>query len=117
MHEQRAKGDAEVRCGGRNQAPSLPFSPLAHFTCWKWNACLQVIEGKNRASEGRQSLFTLLLEGPALVTVNVEMLMLARQFLSNFLFPEKSSLTVPLFNQDLQYHCLSFSVFIIFFAS
>ena len=71
----------------------------------------------NRASGGGQSLFILFLEGPVLVTVNIEMLMLALTFLSNFLFPEKSSLTEPFFNQDRQYHCLAFSVIIIFLVS
>ena len=71
----------------------------------------------NRASGGGQSLFILFLEGPVLVTVNIEMLMLALTFLSNFLFPEKSSLTEPFFHQDLQYYCLAFSVIIIFLVS
>lgn len=72
---------------------------------------LSLLAGKrraNRASRGGQSLFILLLEGPVLVTVNVEMLMLTLTFLSNFLFPEKSSLTLPFFHQDLQYYCLAF---------
>ena len=47
----------------------------------------------NRASGGGQSLFIFFLEGPVLVTVNIEMLMLALTFLSDFLFPEKSSIT------------------------
>ena len=71
----------------------------------------------NRASGGDQSLFIFLVEGPVLVTVNIKMFMLALTFLSNFLFPEKSSLTVPFFHQDLQYYCLAFSVIIIVLVS
>ena len=71
----------------------------------------------NRASGGGQSLFIFFVEGPVLVTVNIKMFMLALTFLSNFLFPEKSSLTVPFFHQDLQYYCLAFSVIIIVLVS
>ena len=71
----------------------------------------------NRASGGGQLVFNFFLEGPVLVTVNIKMFMLALTFSSNFLAPEKSSLTVPFFHQDLQYYCLAFSVIIISLVS
>ena len=81
---------------------------------------LSLLAGYRRAnipSGGGQSLFILFLEGPVLVTVNIEMLMMALTLLSNFFFPEKSSLTEPFFHQDLQHYCLAFSVIIIFLVS
>ena len=43
----------------------------------------------NRASGGGHSLFILFLEGPVLVTVNIEMLMLALTFLSATFYFQK----------------------------
>ena len=92
---------------GKKSSPLTPTFSLSSLCLLEMESLLAGYRWVNRASGGGQSLFILFLEGPVLVTINIEMLMLALTFLSNFLFPEKSSLTVPLFHQDLQYHCLS----------
>ena len=92
---------------GKKSSPLTHTFSLSSLCLLEMESLLAGYRWVNRASGGGQSLFILFLEGPVLVTINIEMLMLALTFLSNFLFPEKSSLTVPLFHQDLQYHCLS----------
>ena len=92
-----------MRGGERNQAPSISPYSLSSLHLLEMENLLAGYRKANRASGGGQSLFILFLERPVLVTFNIEMFMLALTFLSNFLFPEKSSLTVPFFHRDLHY--------------